>query len=74
MQRWSTWHRERKESGIVTIHKRKCLSLSQAALATAVNEKQSIINEYEAGKAIPAGPIINKLNRALGVRLPKAKS
>uniref|UniRef100_A0A7S2VK29 HTH cro/C1-type domain-containing protein n=1 Tax=Zooxanthella nutricula TaxID=1333877 RepID=A0A7S2VK29_9DINO len=47
--------------------------MSQGALATAINEKQTVINEYEAGKAIPNGAIINKLNRALGVRLPKAK-
>jgi putative transcription factor len=47
--------------------------MSQAALATAINEKGSVINEYESGKAIPNGQIINKLNRALGVRLPKAK-
>merc|ERR1719401_741573 len=48
--------------------------MSQAALATAINEKGSVLNEYESGKAIPNGAIINKLNRALGVRLPKAKS
>merc|ERR1740130_1024959 len=48
--------------------------MTQAALATAVNEKGTVINEYESGKAIPNGAIINKLNRALGVRLPKAKS
>mmetsp|Transcript_7070 Transcript_7070/g.10134 ORF Transcript_7070/g.10134 Transcript_7070/m.10134 type:complete len:145 (+) Transcript_7070:91-525(+) len=47
--------------------------MTQAALATAINEKSSVINEYESGKAIPNGAIINKLNRALGVRLPKAK-
>mmetsp|Transcript_28659 Transcript_28659/g.66472 ORF Transcript_28659/g.66472 Transcript_28659/m.66472 type:complete len:144 (+) Transcript_28659:130-561(+) len=47
--------------------------MSQAALATAINEKQSVINEYESGKAIPNGAIIAKLNKALGVRLPKAK-
>jgi len=47
--------------------------MTQAALATAINEKGSIINEYECGKAIPNGAIINKLNRSLGVRLPKAK-
>eukprot|EP00933_Yihiella_yeosuensis_P053197 TRINITY_DN51379_c0_g1_i1.p1 TRINITY_DN51379_c0_g1~~TRINITY_DN51379_c0_g1_i1.p1 ORF type:complete len:143 (+),score=42.66 TRINITY_DN51379_c0_g1_i1:85-513(+) len=47
--------------------------MSQAALATAINEKGSVINEYESGKAVPKGDIINKLNRALGVRLPKAK-
>merc|ERR1712117_869522 len=43
--------------------------LSQAQLATAIAEKGSVINEYESGKAIPNGAIINKLNRALGVRL-----
>merc|ERR1712151_1244353 len=47
--------------------------LSQAQLAASINEKGSVINEYESGKAIPNGAIINKLNRALGVRLPKAK-
>mmetsp|Transcript_7541 Transcript_7541/g.11924 ORF Transcript_7541/g.11924 Transcript_7541/m.11924 type:complete len:146 (-) Transcript_7541:296-733(-) len=46
--------------------------MSQAALATAINEKGSVINDYEAGKAIPNGAIIQKLNKALGVRLPKA--
>merc|ERR1712151_1190725 len=48
--------------------------MSQAALATAINEKGTVINDYESGKAIPNGAIINKLNRALGVRLPKAKA
>merc|ERR1711918_266715 len=47
--------------------------MSQAELAQQINEKGSVINEYEGGKAIPNGAIINKLNRALGVRLPKAK-
>merc|ERR1712217_512493 len=47
--------------------------MTQAQLATAIAEKGSVINEYESGKAIPNGAIINKLNRALGVRLPKAK-
>jgi len=48
--------------------------MTQNDLAQYVNEKNSVINEYESGKAIPNGPIINKLNRALGVRLPKAKA
>merc|ERR1712014_286105 len=47
--------------------------MTQAQLASAINEKQTVINEYESGKAIPKGEVINKLNRALGVRLPKAK-
>merc|ERR1712066_1103466 len=46
--------------------------ISQSALGTAINEKGTVINEYESGKAIPNGAIINKLNRSLGVRLPKA--
>ncbi len=47
--------------------------MSQQQLASAINEKGSVVNEYESGKAIPNGAIISKLNRALGVRLPKAK-
>jgi putative transcription factor len=47
--------------------------ISQAALAQAINEKGSVVNDYESGKAIPNGAIIQKLNKSLGVRLPKAK-
>merc|ERR1719150_285953 len=47
--------------------------MTQAALATTINERGSVIIEYETGKAIPNGASINKLNRSLGVRLPKAK-
>merc|ERR1711953_1071227 len=52
---------------------RMAKKMSQTQLATAINEKSSVVNEYESGKAIPKGDIINKLSRALGVRLPKAK-
>merc|ERR1712084_157074 len=52
---------------------RMAKKMSQTQLATAINEKGSVINEYESGKAIPNGAVINKLNRSLGVRLPKAK-
>merc|ERR1712228_735408 len=31
--------------------------MTQAALATAINEKGSVINDYEGGKAIPNGAI-----------------
>eukprot|EP00456_Euglypha_rotunda_P019428 TRINITY_DN1719_c0_g1_i22.p1 TRINITY_DN1719_c0_g1~~TRINITY_DN1719_c0_g1_i22.p1 ORF type:complete len:144 (+),score=36.26 TRINITY_DN1719_c0_g1_i22:91-522(+) len=44
---------------------------SQKELAAKVNVKQSIINDYESGKAIPDPALISKLNRALGVVLPK---
>mmetsp|Transcript_4699 Transcript_4699/g.10355 ORF Transcript_4699/g.10355 Transcript_4699/m.10355 type:complete len:144 (+) Transcript_4699:92-523(+) len=47
--------------------------MTQAQLASQINEKPSVINDYESGRAIPNGNIVGKLNRALGVRLPKAK-
>uniref|UniRef100_A0A0G4FKA3 HTH cro/C1-type domain-containing protein n=1 Tax=Chromera velia CCMP2878 TaxID=1169474 RepID=A0A0G4FKA3_9ALVE len=47
--------------------------MNQAALAQAINEKPAVIGDYEAGRAIPNGAIIQKLNRALGVNLPSAK-
>lgn len=51
---------------------RQAKGLTQADLAKLINEKGTVINEYESGKAIPNGQIIQKLNRALGVVLPKA--
>lgn len=43
--------------------------MSQKDLAQKVNEKPSIIQEYESGKAIPNPGILGKLERALGVKL-----
>jgi putative transcription factor len=45
--------------------------MTQKELATSINEKPAIIQEYEAGKAIPSGALIAKIERALGVRLPR---
>jgi len=47
--------------------------MTQAQLATAINERPQIIQEYESGKAIPNPQIINKLDRALGIHLPRGK-
>jgi len=44
---------------------------SQADLAKQLAVKQSVINDYESGKAIPDGSLISKMNRVLGVVLPK---
>ena len=46
--------------------------MNQKQLATAINEKPQVINQYESGKAIPNGAVVQKLSRALGVRLPSA--
>ena len=47
--------------------------LTQKDLATAINEKPQIIQDYESGKAIPNPQIMNKLDRALGIHLPRGK-
>lgn len=44
---------------------------TQKDLATAINEKPSVVQEYESGKAVPNPQIIGKLERALGVKLPR---
>lgn len=41
------------------------------ALLQAVNEKPSVINDYESGKAIPNPQVLQKLSRVLGVPLKK---
>eukprot|EP00916_Digyalum_oweni_P013632 GHVL01022394.1.p1 GENE.GHVL01022394.1~~GHVL01022394.1.p1 ORF type:complete len:138 (+),score=24.72 GHVL01022394.1:30-443(+) len=52
---------------------RQAKGMTQQALAQEISEKGSVINEYENGKAIPNGQVVQKLNRALGTTLPKAK-
>jgi putative transcription factor len=47
--------------------------MTQKELATQINEKPQIIQEYESGKAIPNPQIINKLDKALGIHLPRGK-
>ncbi|CAK9438800.1 uncharacterized protein LODBEIA_P30240 [Lodderomyces beijingensis] len=42
---------------------------TQKDLATKVNEKPNVINDYEAGRAIPDQQVLGKLERALGVKL-----
>lgn len=42
---------------------------SQKDLAQKVNEKPSVIQDYESGKAIPNPQILGKLERTLGVKL-----
>mmetsp|Transcript_24672 Transcript_24672/g.24899 ORF Transcript_24672/g.24899 Transcript_24672/m.24899 type:complete len:110 (+) Transcript_24672:251-580(+) len=45
--------------------------MTQKELATAINEKPQVIQQYEAGSAIPNSQIISKLDRALGIHLPR---
>ncbi|KAJ3630094.1 hypothetical protein Zmor_027076 [Zophobas morio] len=48
---------------------RAAKGLTQKDLATKVNEKPTVITEYESGKAIPDQQILAKLEKALGVKL-----
>ena len=47
------------------------MNLKQQDLAMRINEKQSVVKEYESGKAIPNPTIILKIERALNVHLPR---
>ena len=42
-----------------------------AELALVINEKPTIVGEYESGRAIPNPTLISKMERALGVKLPR---
>ena len=43
--------------------------MSQSQLAQLTNEKPSVIQQYESGKAVPTSQILQKLRKALGVKL-----
>jgi putative transcription factor len=45
------------------------LKLSQKEVAQKINEKPSVLQDYESGKAIPNPQILAKLERTLGVKL-----
>ncbi|KAJ9586067.1 hypothetical protein L9F63_020264 [Diploptera punctata] len=42
---------------------------SQKELATKVNEKPQVINDYEAGRGIPNQVVIGKIEKAIGLKL-----
>ena len=45
------------------------LKLSQKDVAQKINEKPSVLQDYESSKAIPNAQILAKLERVLGVKL-----
>nr|WRJ69742.1 helix-turn-helix domain-containing protein [Oceanusvirus sp.] len=50
---------------------RTAKKLNRQKLATAVNLPVKVVEEYETGKAIPDGKVLQKLSRFLGVPLRK---
>ena len=50
---------------------RMAKKMTQKDLATKINEKPQVVGEYESGKAVPNGQLISKMERVLGVKLPR---
>merc|ERR1712176_1687792 len=50
---------------------RMAKKMTQKELATKINEKPQVVGEYENGKAIPNNQLIAKMERILGVKLPR---
>uniref|UniRef100_T1J792 HTH cro/C1-type domain-containing protein n=1 Tax=Strigamia maritima TaxID=126957 RepID=T1J792_STRMM len=57
------------EVGKMIQQARQAKGWTQKDLATRVNEKPQVINDYEAGRAIPNQQILSKLERTLGMKL-----
>ncbi|GAV52758.1 hypothetical protein ZYGR_0AI00400 [Zygosaccharomyces rouxii] len=57
------------EVGKIISRVRNEKKLSQKDLATKINEKPTVINDYEAARAIPNQQVLSKIERALGVKL-----
>ena len=69
----SKWKRQYfcVERGTLRVYESEAMNVQQ--LATSLNEKPQVIQQYENGQAIPNPQIISKIERALGVKLPRKK-
>ena len=52
---------------------RNAKKLTRDELATKLGVQSKVIMEYETGKAIPTNAFIARLEKELGVKLPRAK-
>ncbi|CAR26769.1 hypothetical protein ZYGR_0I00400 [Zygosaccharomyces rouxii] len=57
------------EVGKIISRARNEKKLSQKDLATRINEKPTVVNDYEAARAIPNQQVLSKIERTLGVKL-----
>jgi len=57
------------DTGKLIAQSRQGKGMTQKDLATKICEKPQVVNDYEAGRAIPNQQIMAKLERALGVKL-----
>jgi len=56
-----------KNMGKVIAQGRQEKKMTQKELATKINEKPQVVQEYENGKAIPNSQVTNKIQKALGI-------
>ncbi|XP_018496587.1 endothelial differentiation-related factor 1 homolog [Galendromus occidentalis] len=57
------------DTGKLIAQIRQQKGLTQKDLATKICEKPQVVNDYEAGRALPNQQILSKMERALGVKL-----
>ncbi len=50
---------------------RQAKGMTQKDLANKINEKQTVVSDYESGKAVPDPKVLSKMSKALGVQLKK---
>lgn len=50
---------------------RQAKGLTQKDLAMKINETQTVVQQYESGKAVVDQRVLNKMNKVLGVTLKK---
>ncbi|XP_064616210.1 endothelial differentiation-related factor 1 homolog [Liolophura sinensis] len=55
--------------GVLIQQGRQAKKWTQKDLATRINEKGQVVNDYESGRAIPNQQVMTKLERALGIKL-----
>lgn len=48
---------------------RQAKGWTQKQLAQAINEKPTVVNDYENGRAVPNNQILGKMERALGTKI-----
>jgi putative transcription factor len=48
---------------------RQAKGMTQKELATKINEKPQVVNDYEAGRAIPNQQVLSKVERVIGLKL-----
>jgi putative transcription factor len=52
---------------------RQAKNWTQKELATAINERPSLVSDYEQGKAVPNEAVLNRMEKALGIYLRGVK-